>query len=388
MDYITLPRTDLKVSRICLGCWQMNDNSANVNWDAQSYETSKACVDKCLELGINFFDTAEGYAGSEQVLGKCLQGRRQEAVIASKFGFREGPNTPPYTAVQIDEAVTRSLEKLQTTYIDLLQAHFPSFIQNTEEAITELKRQVALGRIKSYGVCNFGPKNLKSLLGLGVVPTVNQAHFPRIIADVDEAVAELKRQVSLGRIRSFGFCNFGPKNLKMLIEKGVNPIGYNLLWRSPEREVIPICKEKDIAVLAYSPLQQGLLSGNYMTVDDVPVGRRRGKLFAPESAEKSRHGTPGCEKEMFESLRKMKDLCAKTEVPMAKAAISWVLQQEVKPVVIVGCRTPEQVVDNYNVVKISDELVKQLSDATDPVKEKIGTAMDQWVHPDRYAIDK
>ncbi|XP_052797122.1 1-deoxyxylulose-5-phosphate synthase YajO-like isoform X2 [Mya arenaria] len=334
MDYITLPRTDLKVSRICLGCWQMNDNSANVNWDAQSYETSKACVDKCLELGINFFDTAEGYAGSEQVLGKCLQGRRQEAVIASKFGFREGPNTPPYTAVQIDEAVTRSLEKLQTTYIDLLQAH-----------------------------------------------------FPRIIADVDEAVAELKRQVSLGRIRSFGFCNFGPKNLKMLIEKGVNPvsnqIGYNLLWRSPEREVIPICKEKDIAVLAYSPLQQGLLSGNYMTVDDVPVGRRRGKLFAPESAEKSRHGTPGCEKEMFESLRKMKDLCAKTEVPMAKAAISWVLQQEVKPVVIVGCRTPEQVVDNYNVVKISDELVKQLSDATDPVKEKIGTAMDQWVHPDR-----
>jgi len=65
----------------------------------------------------------QGYAGSEEVLGKCLQGRRQDAVIASKFGFREGPSTPAYTAQQIDEAVTRSLTKLQTTYIDLLQVH-------------------------------------------------------------------------------------------------------------------------------------------------------------------------------------------------------------------------------------------------------------------------
>ena len=63
----------------------------------------------------------QGYAGSEEVLGKCLQGRRQDAIIATKFGFREGIHTPPYTAVQIDEAITKSLRKLETTYIDLLQ---------------------------------------------------------------------------------------------------------------------------------------------------------------------------------------------------------------------------------------------------------------------------
>ncbi|KAL4222399.1 hypothetical protein ACF0H5_018438 [Mactra antiquata] len=334
MEYQTLPRTDLKVSRICLGCWQMNDNKANASWEAQTYETSKACVDKCLELGINFFDTAEGYAGSEEVLGKCLQGRRQDAVIASKFGFREGPHTPPYTAQQIDEAVTRSLTKLQTTYIDLLQAHFPSFIQNTEEAITELKRQVSLGRIKSFGVCNFGPKNLKTLLDMDVIPVSNQ-------------------------------------------------ICYNLLWRSVEPEILPICKDKDIAVLAYSPLQQGLLSGQYMTVDDVPLGRRRGKLFSPESCNLGRHGTPGCEKELFEALRSIKDVCAKYNTSMSKASLSWVMQQVNQPIVIVGCRTAEQVEDNYNVMKISDAFVKELTDATEALKDKVGSALDQWASPDR-----
>lgn len=312
----------------------MNDNKANASWEAQTYETSKACVDKCLELGINFFDTAEGYAGSEEVLGKCLQGRRQDAVIASKFGFRDGPSTPAYTAQQIDESITKGLRKMQTNYIDLLQAHFPSFIENTEEAITELKRQVSLGRIKSFGVCNFGPKNLKSLIDSGYIPVSNQ-------------------------------------------------ICYNLLWRSAEDGILPICREKDIAVLAYSPLQQGLLSGNYMTVDDVPMGRRRGKLFSPDSCSSGRHGTPGCEKELFESLRSMKDICGKAGVPMAKAAISWIMQKESKSVVIVGCRTPEQVVDNFNVVKISDDLVKQLTDATEAVKAKVGSALDQWATPDR-----
>ncbi|XP_045167959.2 1-deoxyxylulose-5-phosphate synthase YajO-like [Mercenaria mercenaria] len=336
MDYITLPRTDIKVSRICLGCWQMNDNKANASWEAQTYETSKACVDKCLELGINFFDTAEGYAGSEEVLGKCLQGRRQDAVIASKFGFREGPFTPAYSAVQIDESITKGLRKLQTNYIDLLQAHFPSFIENTDEALTELKRQVSLGRIKSFGVCNFGPKNLKTLL------------------DKDPSFLPVSNQIC-----------------------------YNLLWRSAEPGILPICKEKDIAILAYSPLQQGLLSGNYMTVDDVPMGRRRGKLFSPESCSLGRHGTPGCEKELFEALQSMKGLCTKANVPMAKAALSWVMQQQNKPVVIVGCRTPEQVVENYNVVKISDELVKELTDATEALKDKVGSALDQWATPDR-----
>lgn len=198
---------------------------------------------------------------------------------------------------------------------------------------------------------------------------------------------ELERQVSLGRLKSFGVCNFGPKNLKTLLDGGCIPvshqIGYNLLWRSNELEVIPVCKENDIAVLAYSPLQQGLLSGNYMKVDDVPIGRRRGKLFAMESCSKARHGQDGCEKEVFESIHSMKDICAKAEVPMAKAALSWVLQQNDKSCVIVGCRTAEQVVDNSQIVKLSDDVVKQLTAATEPVKAKIGTNLDQWATPDR-----
>ncbi|CAG2213812.1 yajO [Mytilus edulis] len=123
---ITIPGTDLNVSRICLGTNQFNDNKETNGRHSQkrygSCSVSRAIVTKCLEVGINFFDTAEGYAGSEQVLGRALQGRRQEAIIATKFGFREGPNTPPYNAVQIDEAITKALTKLQTSYVDLLQS--------------------------------------------------------------------------------------------------------------------------------------------------------------------------------------------------------------------------------------------------------------------------
>ncbi|XP_011453472.3 1-deoxyxylulose-5-phosphate synthase YajO [Magallana gigas] len=331
---ITLPGTNLNVSRVCLGCWQFNGGKDTVNWDAQTPEESKAIVDKCLEIGVNFFDTAEGYAGSEEVLGMCLEGRRQDAVIATKFGFREGPNTPPYSPQQIDEAVTRSLNKLKTNYVDLLQVHFSSFLENMEESVKELERQVSLGRIKYYGVSNFGPVNMKNFVDAGGKPVSNQ-------------------------------------------------IGYNLLWRSVEHEVIPSSQKYGASILAYSPLQQGLLTGKFLKVDDVPMGRRRGKLFSPESCHLARHGQEGAEKEVFEAIAKMNDICKKANVPMAKAALSWVLNQPNVPVAIVGARTPEQMVENCEIVDLPQSVIKELTEATESVKNKIGKSIDQWAHPDR-----
>jgi len=216
---------------------------------------SKEIVDKCFELGINFFDTAEGYAGSEVVLGHALQGRRKDAVVATKYGFREGPQTPPYSAQEVDEAITRSLTKMQTDYIDILQIHFPSFVKDYTETIAELNRQVSRGRIRYYGFSNFGPKNMKEFLEAGGKPVVNQ-------------------------------------------------IGYNLLWRSPEHFMIPDCIKYGISLLAYSPLQQGLLTGKYSSLADVPEGRRRGKLFSKDSTPLARHGQDGAEEEVNEALKK------------------------------------------------------------------------------------
>ncbi|XP_055959161.1 uncharacterized oxidoreductase YccK [Patella vulgata] len=160
-------------------------------------------------------------------------------------------------------------------------------------------------------------------------------------------------------------------------------MGYNLLWRSVEYDVQPICKERGISILAYSPLQQGLLSGRFNSIDDIPVGRRRGKLFADVGDSPARHGLPGCEKEVFEAVNRIKAICARENINMAQASIAWLLQQDAVPVVIVGAKNPEQVVANSKIIKLSDSVVKELSDATEEVKAKLGRALDQWVHPDR-----
>ncbi|BFZ20834.1 hypothetical protein BsWGS_23872 [Bradybaena similaris] len=334
MQYVTLKGTDLKVSQLCLGTWQFNDSQENMTWPTQTAEESKAIVDKCLELGINFFDTAEGYAGSESVLGRALLGRRQDAVIATKFGFREGPSTPAYSPQEIDEAVTRSLQKLQTTYIDILQVHFPSFLRDVTEAITELERLRAVGKIRYYGLSNFGPKNIKTFLDAGGKPVVNQ-------------------------------------------------IGYNLLWRSPEHGIIPECIKHDISLLAYSPLQQGLLTGKFKKLSDVPEGRRRGKLFSKDSTPLARHGQEGAEEEVDEALKGISQICEEAGVEMSKAALAWILQQDGVDVVISGASSPQQVVDNSTIITLQSDVVRKLSEVTEPLKKKIGTTLDQWSAVDR-----
>ncbi|KAL8611940.1 hypothetical protein ACOMHN_034069 [Nucella lapillus] len=336
MEKRTLPGTDLQVSPLCLGCWQFNDSKSTINWEGQSREVSKAIVDKCFDVGINFFDTAEGYAGSEEVLGYCLKGRRQDAVVATKYGFRNGPSTPAYSAAEIDDAVTRALRKMETDYIDILQIHFPSFVKDIQETLTELNSQIARGRIRYYGFSNYGPKNLKTSLDAGANPVCNQ-------------------------------------------------MGYNLLWRSIEYDVRPICAANNISLLAYSPLQQGLLTGKYSSLEDIPEGRRRGKLFSSTGDQNklARHGQEGAEKEVFEAVNKLKGICQANNLDMAAASLAWVFQQEAVPVAIVGASTPDQIEKNSKVINLSPEVVKQMGDATDALKNKIGRQLDQWVFPDR-----
>ncbi|CAI9727746.1 aldo-keto reductase YdjG-like [Octopus vulgaris] len=334
MEHITLPGTDLKVTPVCLGTWQFNNGITNNTWDAQTEELSKTIVDKAFQVGINFFDTAEAYPRSEGVLGKCLEGRRHNAVIATKYGFRSTGPSESYTAEAIDAAITTSLQSLKTNYIDIYQIHWPDMVADYTATVEELKRQVAKGRIHYYGVCNFGPKNMKSILEAGGQPISNQ-------------------------------------------------IGYNLLWRSIEHEVKPICMEKNISILAYSPLQQGLLSGKYLTPDSLPEGRRRGKLFSKSSTTMSRHGQDGHEKLLFETLGKLKEICTEADINMSVASLSWLLQQQNVRSIIVGARNPEQIEQNVNIVKLSQDVLKKMTEATDDLKQALGKTLDAWVTPDR-----
>ncbi|XP_013382396.1 uncharacterized protein LOC106153129 [Lingula anatina] len=124
MQRVNLPGSDLNVSPICLGTWQFNGGQVggDKTWGAMSVEESRKIWDKALETGINFIDTAEAYLNSHSVLGQIMDpSKRRDIVLASKVGNGKGANSAPYTAEDIDQAVTTSLEKLKTDYIDLYQ---------------------------------------------------------------------------------------------------------------------------------------------------------------------------------------------------------------------------------------------------------------------------
>ncbi|XP_077979190.1 putative oxidoreductase YccK [Glandiceps talaboti] len=337
MEKITLPGTELNVSRVCIGCWQFNGGQCDLTWPAQSEQTSRAIVDKALELGVNFFDTAEGYGDhmSEKVLGKCLGNRRKDVVIGTKFGkYRDGKQVE-YTAEDIDKALTASLQALQTDYIDLYQAHWMVNCKNVKETVTELKRQQAKGRIRAYGVCNFGPKD---------------------ITDVYDNEGSI--------------CT--------------NQVPYNLLWRAIEYEIIPECLKRNIGVLAYSPLQQGLLCGQFTKPEDVPEGRRRTRHFSKDSTKHSRHGQKGAEAETFKTIDSIRDICKDASVSMPAASLSWLLAQQGISAVIVGARSPEQVEDNCKIVQLSTDTVMKLDECTEDLKDVFGSNPDMWSPVSRY----
>lgn len=337
MERVSLKGCDVKVSPICVGAWQFNGGSADKTWPAQDETVSKAIVDKAIELGVNFFDTAEAYGNhnSERVLARCLAGRRRDVVIASKFGRHVGGSVKEYTATDIEQALTASLQALETDYIDLYQVHWSVNMADVKDTVTELNRQQALGRIRQYGICNFGSSSIRDFLAAGGKPCSLQ-------------------------------------------------VPYNLLWRAIEFNILQTGREQGLSVLAYSPLQQGLLTGKFYQASDVPEGRRRTRHFGKDSTHLSRHEQKGAEAETFRAISDIRSLCSKENIPMSSGALSWILAQEGVASVIVGCRTPQQLEENCRLVKLSQDIVKRLSDCTEALKETLSDNPDMWAKTSRY----
>lgn len=170
MKYTLLPRTELTVSRIALGCWGFAGGSM---WGPQDEKSSIDTIHTALDNGINFLDTAEGYGDgySEEVIGKALQNRRQDAVIATKV------SADRLQASEVKKACEASLSRLQTDYIDLYQIHWPSTdgtpIEETCGAMDDLIQE---GKVRFFGVCNFARKNLTELLPVKK-PASNQLSY-------------------------------------------------------------------------------------------------------------------------------------------------------------------------------------------------------------------
>ncbi len=330
MIYCKLPETGVLVSQVAMGCWAI---AGDKTWGSQDVQAAESAVHACLDFGINFFDTAELYGAgvSEERLGKALAGRREQAVIASKFN-------PQNAARQsVLDACHRSLSRLGTDYLDLYQVHFASREVPFEETHDALKTLQAEGKIRAFGVCNFGPGDLDDQLRLGK-PVTNQ-------------------------------------------------LPYSLLFRAIEQEIVPRCLENGIGILCYSPLLLGLLTGKFKRPEDFPDGRARTRHFSCDRAQ-AFHGEPGREAETFAALDEIGRIADGLGHSMTDLALAWLLHQPGVVSVLCGIRNPQQAQSNAVAaeLKLDAATLDALDAATRPLKEALGPNPDMWQpqHETRY----
>lgn len=312
----------VEFSPITMGCMAVADPSA---WGPQDEAETIRTMHAARDMGITSFDTAPGYGNgySEQLLGKAFDGSH-DVIIASKVA---GKNMSYEACV---EGCETSLRYLKRDYIDLYQIHWPSTsvaYEETARALTHLKEQ---GKIREIGVCNYGVKQLAEMMS---------------------------------------FCDVKSEQLM-----------YNLFFRAVEFEMEDIIKEKKLGLLTYSSIAQGLLTGKYDTLDQVPATLRRTRHYPCTMVEKSPHGEAGCRAEVEKALAELKEFCADNSMTVAQAALAWLLSKEVVTTVIAGARSVSQV--EKNVVAMNTALtpnqIAQLDAISENIKQKMGKNLDPW----------
>jgi aryl-alcohol dehydrogenase-like predicted oxidoreductase len=271
------------VSVVGLGC---NNFGGRVGLDG-----TRAVVDAALDAGVTLFDTADVYGnggGSEELLGQVLEGRRDRAVLATKFGGDMGDGTTargsrPY----VRKAVEASLGRLRTDYIDLYQYHRPDGITSYEETFGALDELVQEGKVRYVGHSNFGARDVE---------------------EVDE----------LARRRGF------PRPVSAQNQ-------YSLLRREVEEDLLPTCERLGIGVLPYFPLASGLLTGKYKRNQPRPEGTRlsgRDGVFTDET---------------FDRIEALERFAEERGVTLLDVAIGGLAAQPAVASVIAGATKPEQV---------------------------------------------
>lgn len=329
MHYRSLGTSDITVSSLAFGAWQLGDPAY---WGEGNGDDDRV-VAAAIDAGINFFDTAEMYGDgeAERVLGRALAGRRDGVLVASKA-------LPQHCAPgKLRAACEASLARLGMDYVDLYQIHWPFRDVAFADAYGEMARLREDGKVRAIGVSNFGPRDLDAWFGVG--------------------------------------------------ECCSNQIGYNLLFRAPEIEILPACRRHGIGVLTYMPLMQGILTGRYSTVDEIPEMRRRTRHFA-SSRSGTRHKEPGCEDEMIELLAALRALSHDTGEAMATLALAWVLAQPGVTSAIVGGRKVDRLQRNLRAAEIALDpaVIQRMNDISAPVMECLGPNADMWDSGDAARI--
>ena len=285
----TLGSSDLVVSEIALGSWMTYGGSVE-------RDRAEACVAKAFELGIDFIDTANVYSsgGAEEFLGEVLAGRpRDSYVLATKLYFPMSDTDRGLSREQVAKQIDASLRRLRTDYVDLYQCHrydWDTPLEETMEALTEVVRQ---GKARYLGFSEWPEEKIREAQAMDGVE-----HF----------------------------VSSQPQ--------------YSMIWRGPERDVIPASRELGISQIVWSPLGQGILTGKYRPGEPPPSDSRaaheRMNYFMDRAGDQ----------ELLQRVQGLGPIADELGLSPAQLALAWVLREDNVASAIIGATRPDQVEDN------------------------------------------
>ncbi len=311
MQYTSLGNSGLEVSKVCLGCMNFGDETPGVHdWSLGEADT-RPIIERALELGINFFDTANAFSQgtSEEITGRLLgeMANRDEVVIATKvyFPMRRGRNSVGLSRKAIMAELEHSLRRLGTDYIDLYQIH--RFDENTpvEETMRAFDDAIAAGKVRYIGASSMWAWQFSKM----------------------QYVAEL---------------NGWPKFVSMQNQ-------YSLLQREEEREMLPLCADQGVGAIPYSPLARGLLTRDW----DESTPRHEVDPLTGRRFDRSRDEV---------IAQEVAGIAVERGIPRAQVALAWVMNNPVVAAPIIGASKVSHVEDAAEAVEVmlSDEEVERL----------------------------
>ncbi|GAA1768336.1 aldo/keto reductase family protein [Nocardioides hankookensis] len=291
-------------------------------------DAATACVRRALDEGITTFDTADTYANTkaETVLGEALKGERREGLeIFTKVYWPTGPgahNDHGLSRKHIHESINGSLERLQTDYVDLYQAHrydHETPLEETMEAFADVVRQ---GKALYIGVSEWRADEIRAAHALA-----RELHVPLVS----------------------------------------NQPQYSMLWRVIEAEVVPTSEELGIGQVVWSPIAQGVLTGKYLPGQAAPEGSR-----ATDDKGGANMIKRWLQDVVLERVQQLKPVADEAGLSLAQLAVAWVLQNDNVSAAIIGASRPEQVSDNVKAsgVTLDDATLKAIDEIVDPIVER------------------
>lgn len=296
MEFRQFGRTDLKVSALGFGCWEIGGTYGRI----EEGDFQRA-VTQAIDSGITCFDTAEAYGMgvSEEALARALGGRRNDVVIATKFGvgYEEMPNRRDSSRERVLTSIDKSLQRLRTDHVDIYLVHWPDPTTPLDETMRALDEVVRQGKVRYIGVSNF-------------------------------RLAQIEACMQLRRI-------------------DVVQYGWNMFDRRMQADIFPYCEAQQVAVMAYGSLAYGMLSGTFhagMSFDENDWRSRGGMLgslnlfrtlFGPEHFPRN-----------LAAVEELKRLATKYGKSLPQFALRWTLSNPVVGTALVGFRAPAEVTEN------------------------------------------